>query len=193
MPISPISQNRHHIIDAMKTHQTTLKNQSDATEDDRGRHRRRQRSSRIRANRRHGRRLVDEKDRSGDDDDGKGGSGAKVYPDIPEQAPELPLRSSRRLTLQVSDFFGLQQQAPAQRRCESRCNHITMTRLYGKALRCKRCMCRSPFGWVYRCSADREVLLQEAKAKGVEVPFFPPFPYPKCCKKTFTDEDSGRI
>jgi hypothetical protein len=49
----------------------------------------------------------------------------------------------------------------------AQCTHLTMTRLYG--IRCQVCLREGSFGWVYRCTQDREVLLEDEMERGVEV------------------------
>ncbi|KAL2075537.1 hypothetical protein VTL71DRAFT_480 [Oculimacula yallundae] len=41
------------------------------------------------------------------------------------------------------------------------CTHLTTTRLYTADFRCVFCMRAGSFGWVYRCTQDRELLLDE--------------------------------
>lgn len=44
-----------------------------------------------------------------------------------------------------------------------------MTRLYGTDFLCESCHRPGPFGWVYRCTQDREELIEEAVARGFTV------------------------
>ncbi|PMD59238.1 uncharacterized protein K444DRAFT_591416 [Hyaloscypha bicolor E] len=41
------------------------------------------------------------------------------------------------------------------------CTHLTMTRLYTSEYRCSICLRIGSMGWVYRCTQDRELLLEE--------------------------------
>jgi hypothetical protein len=41
------------------------------------------------------------------------------------------------------------------------CTHLTMTRLYTNEYRCSICLRIGSMGWVYRCTQDRELLLEE--------------------------------
>ncbi|KFY94585.1 hypothetical protein V498_03852 [Pseudogymnoascus sp. VKM F-4517 (FW-2822)] len=53
--------------------------------------------------------------------------------------------------------------SPAQTASRSRemmCTHITMVRMYSIDMRCSLCLHPGPFGWVYRCSQDREVMIE---------------------------------
>ena len=51
----------------------------------------------------------------------------------------------------------------------AQCTHLTMTRLYGRDIRCQVCLRQGSFGWVYRCTQDREVLLEDEMDRGLEV------------------------
>ncbi|KFY23904.1 hypothetical protein V493_05568 [Pseudogymnoascus sp. VKM F-4281 (FW-2241)] len=53
--------------------------------------------------------------------------------------------------------------SPAQTASRSRemmCTHITMVRMYSSDLRCSLCLQPGSFGWVYRCSQDRELMIE---------------------------------
>lgn len=52
---------------------------------------------------------------------------------------------------------------------QPQCSHLTMTRLYGTDFLCESCHRPGPFGWVYRCTQDREELIEEAVARGFTV------------------------
>lgn len=41
------------------------------------------------------------------------------------------------------------------------CTHITMTRLYTDEFRCLICLKISPMGWVWRCTQDRDTMLED--------------------------------
>jgi hypothetical protein len=41
------------------------------------------------------------------------------------------------------------------------CTHLTMTRLYTTEFRCSLCLRIGSIGWVYRCTQDRELLLED--------------------------------
>jgi hypothetical protein len=49
------------------------------------------------------------------------------------------------------------------------CTHITMSRLYGHDLICDYCRRPGQFGWVYRCSQDREDVIEFALSQGYPV------------------------
>jgi hypothetical protein len=49
------------------------------------------------------------------------------------------------------------------------CTHLTMTRLYTTDFRCAICYQVSAVGWVYRCTQDRELTLEDEFEKGYEV------------------------
>ncbi|CAG9942057.1 unnamed protein product [Clonostachys rosea f. rosea IK726] len=46
------------------------------------------------------------------------------------------------------------------------CTHLTMTRLHGFEFVCDACRRPGPFGWVYCCTQDREVMIESAVAAG---------------------------
>ncbi|CAM1510170.1 Fc.00g005050.m01.CDS01 [Cosmosporella sp. VM-42] len=46
------------------------------------------------------------------------------------------------------------------------CTHLTMTRLYGLDYVCEACHRPGPFGWVYRCTQDRDDLIEHAAQRG---------------------------
>ncbi|CAH0018188.1 unnamed protein product [Clonostachys rhizophaga] len=46
------------------------------------------------------------------------------------------------------------------------CTHLTMTRLHGFEFLCDACRRPGPFGWVYCCTQDREVMIESAVAAG---------------------------
>ncbi|OIW34111.1 hypothetical protein CONLIGDRAFT_557246, partial [Coniochaeta ligniaria NRRL 30616] len=51
------------------------------------------------------------------------------------------------------------------------CGHITMTRIYHVGFRCERCNRHGPFGWLYRCTEHRELILDDMNRRGFEVAF----------------------
>jgi hypothetical protein len=59
------------------------------------------------------------------------------------------------------------------------CTHLTMTRLHGFEFVCDACRRPGPFGWVYCCTQDREVMIESAVAAGCPVHYlsFPNFFY----------------
>jgi hypothetical protein len=40
------------------------------------------------------------------------------------------------------------------------CTHHTMTRVYNPHFRCTMCLQHGPFGWLYRCTQDRELIIE---------------------------------
>lgn len=54
------------------------------------------------------------------------------------------------------------------------CTHITTTRLYTEDFRCAQCLNLGSFGWLYRCTQDRELLLEEDIERGCEVSLLQP-------------------
>ncbi|KAM0323306.1 hypothetical protein ACHAQA_008898 [Verticillium albo-atrum] len=50
---------------------------------------------------------------------------------------------------------------PLRRPFKASCTHPTMTRVYGVDHRCDSCGRYPPFGWLYRCTQDREELLRQ--------------------------------
>lgn len=58
----------------------------------------------------------------------------------------------------------LNKNAKRQRTVVSRngtCTHITMTRLYTDEFRCVICLKTSSMGWVWRCTQDRDLMLED--------------------------------
>jgi hypothetical protein len=51
----------------------------------------------------------------------------------------------------------------------AQCTHLTMTRLYGRDILCQVCLREGSFGWVYRCTQDRELLLEDEMERDLEV------------------------
>ncbi len=49
------------------------------------------------------------------------------------------------------------------------CTHLTMTRLFTEDFCCAVCLQVGTFGWLYRCTQDRELLLEEDIENGFEV------------------------
>ena len=49
------------------------------------------------------------------------------------------------------------------------CTHMTMTRLYTTEYGCIMCYRQGGFGWVYRCTQDRELLVEHGLALGHHV------------------------
>lgn len=72
-------------------------------------------------------------------------------------------------TLQPLQVQTTQTLSRRQRRWKPKCTHTSMVRLYHVDFRCWDCQLLSPFGWIYRCSEDREVILHEAKRNGIKV------------------------
>ncbi|KAF7543626.1 hypothetical protein G7046_g9963 [Stylonectria norvegica] len=62
---------------------------------------------------------------------------------------------------------------PAQNRpaFQPQCTHLTMTRLYGSQFVCDSCRRPGPFGWVYRCTQDRDELIEQAASRGYTTAF----------------------
>ncbi|OBT66740.1 hypothetical protein VE03_04086 [Pseudogymnoascus sp. 23342-1-I1] len=59
--------------------------------------------------------------------------------------------------------------SPAQTASRSRemmCTHMTMVRMYSIDMRCSMCLHPGPFGWVYRCSQDRELMIENDYNEG---------------------------
>ncbi|PVH89592.1 hypothetical protein DL98DRAFT_401449 [Cadophora sp. DSE1049] len=78
-----------------------------------------------------------------------------------DQAPPSP----RRFT--ISTFPAI---SPRTRKNggNGQCTHITTTRLYTEDFRCTQCLRLGSFGWLYRCTQDRELLLEEDIERGCE-------------------------
>lgn len=52
---------------------------------------------------------------------------------------------------------------------QPQCTHLTMTRLYGVDFICESCHRPGSFGWVYRCTQDRDELIEQAASRGYTV------------------------
>lgn len=50
-----------------------------------------------------------------------------------------------------------------------KCGHITMARIYHVGFRCERCNRHGQFGWLYRCTEHRELILDDMNRHGVKV------------------------
>jgi hypothetical protein len=59
----------------------------------------------------------------------------------------------------------VQQPRPAALKYPS-CTHLTMTRLYTTEFQCSNCCQKGSFGWLYRCTQDRELMLEDDLDKG---------------------------
>ncbi|KAH6693837.1 hypothetical protein F5X68DRAFT_248309 [Plectosphaerella plurivora] len=73
-----------------------------------------------------------------------------------EEAAELQRKSKKTATA-----------AKTRRRTHTTCTHTKMVRVYSLTLRCDICQSYGPFGWLYRCTEDREVLLHHAILEGI--------------------------
>ena len=51
------------------------------------------------------------------------------------------------------------------------CTHLTTTRLFTKEFRCGICFREGSFGWVWRCTQDRELMLEDDLDHGHAVSF----------------------
>jgi hypothetical protein len=49
------------------------------------------------------------------------------------------------------------------------CTHLTMTRMYTNEFRCVLCLRTGSMGWIYRCTQDRELLIEDDMDRGSEV------------------------
>ncbi|KAH6976091.1 hypothetical protein BKA56DRAFT_674595 [Ilyonectria sp. MPI-CAGE-AT-0026] len=54
---------------------------------------------------------------------------------------------------------------------QPQCTHLTMTRLYGVDFICESCHRPGSFGWVYRCTQDRDELIEQAASRGYTTAF----------------------
>ena len=81
------------------------------------------------------------------------------------------LRRVRPLPIPVPvSTFAPSAPPPTQtRRWEPRCNHSQMTRLYHADYKCEVCRRTGHFGWVYRCTVDREALILGAIQRDEQV------------------------
>ena len=52
---------------------------------------------------------------------------------------------------------------------EGQCTHLTTTRLFTKDFRCVCCCREGSFGWLYRCTQDRDNLLEDEIERGYVV------------------------
>lgn len=72
----------------------------------------------------------------------------------------------------VSASLGIDDRLPDQWRrptFKPQCTHISMSRFYGPDLICDYCRRPGQFGWVYRCSQDREEVIDLALSRGYPV------------------------
>ena len=65
-----------------------------------------------------------------------------------------------------SSSFSLSRRKTLSKRskCTTRiaqCTHITMTRVYNEDFRCALCLHPGSMGWLYRCTQDRELLIED--------------------------------
>ncbi len=51
------------------------------------------------------------------------------------------------------------------------CTHMTMTRYYTQEYRCSICLRLGSMGWLYRCTQDRELLIEKDLEQTNKVPF----------------------
>lgn len=58
---------------------------------------------------------------------------------------------------------------PRVRANNVQCTHLTVTRLYTKDFRCSNCLRAASMGWLYRCTQDRELLLEDDMERGIAV------------------------
>ncbi|KAH7144476.1 hypothetical protein B0J13DRAFT_675803 [Dactylonectria estremocensis] len=54
---------------------------------------------------------------------------------------------------------------------QPQCTHLTVTRLFGVDFICEVCHRPGPFGWVYRCTQDRDELIEQAASRGYTTAF----------------------
>jgi hypothetical protein len=52
---------------------------------------------------------------------------------------------------------------------EPQCSHLRMTRLYDEEILCVSCQLPGPCGWLYKCTQDREDMIEAAVARGEAV------------------------
>ena len=69
----------------------------------------------------------------------------------------------------VSSFSFTQRQNLVMAPKNAQCTHLTMTRLYTSEFRCGVCFRPASMGWVYRCTQDRELLIEEEIEHGEPV------------------------
>ncbi|KAK0711698.1 hypothetical protein B0H67DRAFT_647047 [Lasiosphaeris hirsuta] len=100
-------------------------------------------------------------------------SGRQIYPDPPghRPLPALPPTPSPPLVLPKSKFYSRPRPSSSARRWEPKCNHTNMTRIYYPGYRCEVCGRSGKFGWLYRCTMDRDPLIIAARDEGHEVAF----------------------
>lgn len=54
---------------------------------------------------------------------------------------------------------------------DGQCTHITMTRIYTDEFRCAICLQPGTMGWLYRCTQDRELLIEDDLERDSKVGF----------------------
>jgi hypothetical protein len=70
-------------------------------------------------------------------------------------------------TMPFNPFVQLQPRVAP--RNNGQCTHLTMTRLYTHEFRCVVCMQLPRAGWLYRCTQDRELMLEDEFDRGEAV------------------------
>lgn len=75
----------------------------------------------------------------------------------------------RRLTMPTFTASPTYNPRHTMRFGNGQCTHLTMTRLYTTEYRCSICLRIGSMGWVYRCTQDRELLIEEDMERGNEV------------------------
>jgi hypothetical protein len=98
----------------------------------------------------------------------------KTPPRTPPKAPKIPYAQTASPT--PNKGKGKETNVPmstfnTHRAWQPRCNHITMSRVYHVGFRCEHCHRHGSLGWLYRCTQDREILIQDVYEHGGNVAF----------------------
>jgi hypothetical protein len=75
--------------------------------------------------------------------------------------------TQRRATISTVTSYTAGQRITVPR--NGMCTHLTMTRLYTRDFRCALCYNVSSRGWLWRCTQDRELMLEEDMGLGFVV------------------------
>lgn len=76
-------------------------------------------------------------------------------------------------TMSFNPFTQAQKQ-PVSAPKNGTCTHLTMTRLYTEDFRCVVCYQIASTGWLYRCTQDRELILEDDFEQNSLVSFLKP-------------------
>ena len=87
----------------------------------------------------------------------------------PDGHPLMRTMISSQPSQSISSFSFAPRQRLIMAPKNAQCTHLTMTRLYTTEFRCGICLRLASMGWVYRCTQDREILIEEDVERGEAV------------------------